>query len=288
MSNVRNTQGRFVKIYNEEERRILHNLSNKRWRNNNREYTKKLYYRDINKSRRKGRDKYHNNIEKSRAKSKEQYYKHRKRNLEYCKNRRHIKEYKNWHREYKRKWEAENKDKKSSYYEKWYKIKGKTYHRDWRKKQGVTYELNKKAYTKEWWKNNPCYKRDWYLKNRLRELARGKKWREENSDKYKLMVKAYNHNRRKCGKVTAKILQEIYEENIKNFGTLTCVLCNQPILFGEDSIEHKLPLSRGGTHDKNNLAVAHLKCNKMKQANTLDEWYARVEKEKSLCQIQTL
>ena len=52
------------------------------------------------------------------------------------------------------------------------------------------------------------------------------------------------------GKLTIKIIQLVYEDNIKKFGTLTCYLCLKPIKFSKEHLEHKIPLSRGGTDRK--------------------------------------
>jgi 5-methylcytosine-specific restriction endonuclease McrA len=78
-----------------------------------------------------------------------------------------------------------------------------------------------------------------------------------------------------AGVLTVKILQEIYEGNIKKYGTLTCCLCGRGIEFGQDSLEHLTPISRGGTNDKVNLGVAHRKCNFIKGVKTLQEYLER-------------
>lgn len=52
-----------------------------------------------------------------------------------------------------------------------------------------------------------------------------------------------------------------------------CALCG--LALGEDiTLEHKVPLSRGGTHTRSNLALAHHLCNSQKGRMTLDEWQA--------------
>lgn len=41
-----------------------------------------------------------------------------------------------------------------------------------------------------------------------------------------------------------------------------CWICGQP---GADSVDHKIPLARGGTNDRHNLAPAHMHpCNRAK------------------------
>ena len=79
-----------------------------------------------------------------------------------------------------------------------------------------------------------------------------------------------NHfkRRNKIGILTLKTIQIVYENNIKQFGTLTCYLCFKPISFGKDCIEHKTPISRGGTHTRENLDIAHRKCNCKKHIKT--------------------
>lgn len=93
------------------------------------------------------------------------------------------------------------------------------------------------------------------------------------SPRGKFFSKLYSVNRRLREKgLTIIIIQQVYEENIKKFGTLTCYLCIEPIEFGKDHLEHKTPLSRGGTNAKNNLAVSCDKCNYKKHSKTEAEY----------------
>ena len=81
------------------------------------------------------------------------------------------------------------------------------------------------------------------------------------------------HNRKTQGiRLTKESLQRVYEDNIKQYGTLTCYLCLKPIKFGKDSLEHKIPISRGGTNFYFNLAIAHIKCNISKANKTVKEY----------------
>ena len=56
--------------------------------------------------------------------------------------------------------------------------------------------------------------------------------------------------------LTIATIQQVYENNIKKNGTLTCYLCFTPISFGKDNLEHKIPLSRDGNNKKSNLDIA--------------------------------
>ena len=100
-----------------------------------------------------------------------------------------------------------------------------------------------------------------------------KNYYAKNIETMRIKSKIAGHNRRtKGGRITKTMLQELYEENIKYYKTLTCYLCKKPIEFGKDSIEHKIPISRGGTNEYKNLDIAHSSCNKKKYNKTETEY----------------
>ena len=120
-----------------------------------------------------------------------------------------------------------------------------------------------------------------YRQNNKEKIAqRCKKYYQENKERCKMIGKISNTKRRlllkKAGPLTLKRIQRVYEDNIKKFGTLTCYLCFIKIKFGEDSIEHKTPLSRGGDNAYENLRVAHFKCNCKKYNKTEEEYRKEV------------
>ena len=96
--------------------------------------------------------------------------------------------------------------------------------------------------------------------------------RSKTKEYRRLYRKRYKYLKKNAGELLIKTIQIIYEDNIKQYGTLTCYLCLQPILFGNDHLEHKIPLSRGGTNEYNNLAVACQKCNNKKHNKTEKEY----------------
>ena len=111
-----------------------------------------------------------------------------------------------------------------------------------------------------------------YLINKLADKAIQSRQPREYVSQRDLFSKACNHNRRTSGsKLTLAIVQRVYEDNIKKYGVLTCYLCKQPIVFGDDNLEHIIPISKGGTNDYNNLRVAHTVCNKHKKSKLLGE-----------------
>lgn len=125
------------------------------------------------------------------------------------------------------------------------------------------------------------YKKAYYQKmknnSHFRELRRLAQQKCEQTEKRKIYKKQWiqqyrknnphklriQNDRRRKSKIglTIEIVQRVYEDNIKKYGTLTCYLCEIPIQFGHDHLEHKISLSKGGTSEYYNLAVACDKCN---------------------------
>jgi len=83
--------------------------------------------------------------------------------------------------------------------------------------------------------------------------------------------KQCKHNRRNAGLLTIGTVQKVYEDNIKLFGTLTCIYCLNPISFGKDTLEHVYPVCKGGTNERSNLDIACIHCNCMKHKRTYEE-----------------
>lgn len=176
-------------------------------------------------------------------------------------------------RKQKRDWVAKNKEKVNELKRKWYQTNnGAEQKREW--------NLKNKEKMRE-------VKRAWNLKNRekIRIIAAIK--RRENKDKIRERkrlwaktpqgkIQELRHRMRRKGYhrdlLDKVMLQSIYEDNIKNYGTLTCYLCLKPIEFGKDHLDHKTPLSRGGDSSKNNLGIAHSVCNLKKHNRTEKEY----------------
>lgn len=97
-------------------------------------------------------------------------------------------------------------------------------------------------------------------------------WLSKNIDKERRRKVIAQHKRRASGVLDKNIVQMVYEDNIKLYGTLTCILCLKSIEFGKDSLEHKNPICRGGDNSYSNLAVSHLDCNIRKSRRTVEEY----------------
>lgn len=139
----------------------------------------------------------------------------------------------------------------------------------------------KSQYNKEWHANHPYYHAAYAKEMRHRKGIsksykgdgnRGKLTKEQRIFNQKISRRISNLKRRRNGIVSLKTVQLIYEQNIKKYGNLTCYLCLKHVLFGQDCIEHKIPLARGGNNDRDNLDIAHRACNEKKHINTEEEY----------------
>lgn len=109
--------------------------------------------------------------------------------------------------------------------------------------------------------------------NREAINERIKKWRSNNPDK----VGEATARRARAeleGNATPKLIEAKWEASDK-----TCILCGQPIDLdakaphpNSRTLEHLMPISRGGRHDMDNIDFAHYSCNASKRDKTLEEY----------------
>jgi 5-methylcytosine-specific restriction endonuclease McrA len=128
-------------------------------------------------------------------------------------------------------------------------------------------EANRERIT-EYWK---CYREA----NHDKLVERQKQWRDANPEK----ARAGKHRRRArlkgCeGSYTTKELNTLFEQQ-EGF----CYYCGK-LLYGsfdmEVHVDHKTPLSRGGTNYIENIALACAKCNLKKHTKTSEEYLSNL------------
>jgi len=147
--------------------------------------------------------------------------------------------------------------------------KKKIYAKKYRETHKEAISAYAKIYMKAYRKKNRAYFNAWDKTPKGRETIR--KWR--NSFNGKTSRRASDLKRRiKTSYISRKIVRSIYEDNIKKYGILTCYLCEKPILLGCDTLEHKIPVSRGGGNERENLDVACNLCNTRKYWKTVEEF----------------
>ncbi len=180
-------------------------------------------------------------------------------------------------REYSARYCKENKDKIRDRTKR-YQVEYNKKHKDEIKEYRDNYRMEHKEYFKIFlkkWRHTKGVNKSYNNLSGLCKIDR-KRYCKEWKIKNRFKIKVYNFNRRtlekNAGKITVNTIQLIYEANIKKYSTLTCYLCLKSIQFGQDCLEHKIPLSRGGSNEQDNLAIAHRSCNCAKHDKTLEEF----------------
>lgn len=110
-----------------------------------------------------------------------------------------------------------------------------------------------------------AYQRDYYSKNTEKVEVRSKVYREANPER-----KWHCENRRrvrKYGNGGSHTLDEV-QEKFANLGS-ACFYCGQP---GKLTIDHDIPISRGGTDSIDNILPSCQPCNSRKNTKTAQEY----------------
>jgi len=114
--------------------------------------------------------------------------------------------------------------------------------------------------------------RAYYLRNRDDVNERAAKWRKEHPEEYRLISKRMQSKRRAWilgggGEFTSAEFIQLCDE----WGW-TCAYCGRELTNKTVTVDHKIPLSRGGRNDIQNIAPACLSCNSSKHAKTPEEF----------------
>lgn len=107
--------------------------------------------------------------------------------------------------------------------------------------------------------------RNYYNRNKNKVIQKVLNWQKRNPDK----KRATDHNYRSRlyangGKIKSDIVSEVLQSN-NGF----CQYCNKN---KANSVDHIIPLSKGGTNNRDNLAPACSSCNSSKKDKLLSEW----------------
>lgn len=65
----------------------------------------------------------------------------------------------------------------------------------------------------------------------------------------------------------------LIQEQSEDGESITCYYCEQAIPIGESHLEHKRPISRGGTNSRRNLVLSCARCNLRKGKKTHEEFF---------------
>lgn len=141
------------------------------------------------------------------------------------------------------------------------------------------------AKKKQWYIEHPGYNaansRQWRTEHPDYGTIYHHKWREDNPEKQKAAVARQNERikqRRKTNPEEIRVKGRMYSYRHRALGKLKaediayiatrdnwkCGICGRRVSRTSFSIDHILPVSRGGTNARENLQLAHLRCNHRK------------------------
>ena len=160
------------------------------------------------------------------------------------------------HAENGRRWQTENRERKEETNREWYvanRERAKENARKWREAHP---ELVR-GYSRKWCESHP-------EKARARNAA----YRAANAEKLRVSDAAKNHRRRTAeGSFTPEEVETLLESQ-----WYECAYCGADLLETSYHLDHKVPVSKGGTSYIENIAAACPACNMSKGAKDLDEW----------------
>lgn len=129
--------------------------------------------------------------------------------------------------------------------------------------------FNKKEYRKQYFDlhKKEELKRiiEWGRNNKDKRKVAKDKWRAKNKPLTNFLTRMYNYRRKGAkGYATPKQVKELYDKYLG-----LCAYCNLNVA---NSLDHIVPLVRGGSNDIENLAPACISCNSSKGDKLLEEW----------------
>jgi 5-methylcytosine-specific restriction endonuclease McrA len=152
------------------------------------------------------------------------------------------------HREYSRQWRAKHPGKAAEY------------SREWRAKSEDNRQKQREANLR------------WYYNNHDYALARNREWQRANPAKlYIQSARRYARKKKVGGRITAFDVKRMYKSQNGRCWYCLCDLKNTGY-----HIDHRIPLSRDGTNQLNNLCLSCPKCNLSKGAKLPQEWIGRL------------
>jgi 5-methylcytosine-specific restriction endonuclease McrA len=178
---------------------------------------------------------------------------------------------KSCHRKKTKRYYEENRAKvleRSRRYQQEHPEKRKEARYKWEAKNPGNLAERKKRYRKRHARKLKAEWAAYYEENRERILAQKAEYREENREAIYARRDWEKHEeglrRRRAKKLEAYVAAVVSDEIVKRDQGI-CGICSKPIM-GKLELDHVIPLARGGTHEPDNVQLAHSSCNRKKHA----------------------
>lgn len=136
--------------------------------------------------------------------------------------------------------------------------------------------------SKKWRKDNSEHKKNvdknWREKNKDYVLLKNAEWRKDNKEQHRQnAINWSKNNPDKCKESNAKRRQNkttngtyaISVKELKKLYSSPCIYCQST---KQISLDHVVPVSRGGSHGIGNIVPACKSCNSSKGSKTITEW----------------
>jgi 5-methylcytosine-specific restriction endonuclease McrA len=194
-------------------------------------------------------------------------------------------------RAYNREWRRKNPAKVRAMYRRWYALHGKRWRelnkakrrrqqrKYYRKERRLRIDQQRARRRRHYWKNRDGInerRRMLWAKNP--DLFRSRERNRYRRHRVSRVLTQRNTQARRAGakgEITPKQWLRLLRQH--NF---RCFYCNTVLTAKTRTLDHKIPLSRGGTNTINNVVPACRPCNNRKLRMTTEEFIARLKKDK--------
>lgn len=165
--------------------------------------------------------------------------------------------------------------------------------KEWRQKNRERANINKSTYAQKnpekvkrskqnWSKNNPEYHTNYqityYPLNKHRILETGGKWSKGNREKRQETAKRWYYSHPLEARELANRRRDLQNRNPVSYAEVlerdgyVCHICGKTVELNKINFDHIAPISKGGRHEINNIAVSHAFCNQSKGNKTMAEY----------------
>lgn len=111
---------------------------------------------------------------------------------------------------------------------------------------------------------HPDHWRKMYAKDPAKWKAKAQRWKRENPQKA-----TESEMRRRARMRNAERVERIDPLYVHDRDGGICHICGKGVALAEMTLDHLVPLSKGGNHTHDNVCVAHLSCNSSRGAGRL-------------------